>query len=185
MLIRVACASDDFQYLLVDHWEMMTTATTKIAEALHEVHNLILVKGTSVFTNIHLNCVKSTYKIWNKKDISLSEIILLSPKDGPCSLFKVPTAAGLNGMQCTTGCWRIWWLLCFTWFLSTALPIIFGRNVETFTWIFCFLLGYSNRRFHSAAFWLYEATMMRRQPIVQDGGRGNFKWAIWLFFWRC
>ena len=39
VLIRVACASDDFQYLLVDHWEMMTTATTKIAEALHEVHN--------------------------------------------------------------------------------------------------------------------------------------------------
>lgn len=39
VLICVACASDDFQYLLVDHWEMMTTVTTKIAEALHKVYN--------------------------------------------------------------------------------------------------------------------------------------------------
>ena len=32
------CACDESQYLLVDHFEMMTTATTKIAEALF-AHN--------------------------------------------------------------------------------------------------------------------------------------------------
>ena len=84
----------------------MTTTTTKIAEALHEVYNLILLKGNLLFLQNNITENVSSVHIRRSGVVLLSFwcSFLLSSKERPCNLFKVPAAAILNGMQCTMFC---------------------------------------------------------------------------------
>ena len=41
-----------------------------------------------------------------------------------------------------------------------------GKHGNLYSYLFCFSLGCCNQRLHIAAFWLYEATTIRHQPLV-------------------